>query len=213
MQRGRREKKEHEFFQTASSPRHQGLQHVCHCLVSRSMMSLARRGTWGRTPRWRESAGRLPGGQLHRHLHVLADKVCWGGHSESSSEAHATLGWTCMRLQLLSDLHFEFHRDGGRSFVESLDPSGVDVLVLPAISTLRDGIPAALALLCRRFRDASVCTFTAIMNLQHEPQRRAYLTGRRRPRTQSCLARQLGHRTSRVQLPGGTAVVPALHRR
>ena len=35
-----------------------------------------------------------------------------------------------MRLQLLSDLHFEFHRDGGRSFVDSLDPGGIDVLVL-----------------------------------------------------------------------------------
>ena len=34
-----------------------------------------------------------------------------------------------MRIQLLSDLHFEFHRDNGRSFVESLDPDGVDVLV------------------------------------------------------------------------------------
>jgi len=61
-----------------------------------------------------------------------------------------------MRLQLLSDLHFEFHRDGGRSFVESLDPSGVDVLVLAGDVAVADGIPAALALLCRRFRDASV---------------------------------------------------------
>ena len=61
-----------------------------------------------------------------------------------------------MRLQLLSDLHFEFHRDGGRSFVESLDPSGVDVLVLAGDIDVADGIPPALALLCRRFRDASV---------------------------------------------------------
>jgi hypothetical protein len=29
-----------------------------------------------------------------------------------------------MRLELLSDLHFEFHRDGGRAFVDSLDPTG-----------------------------------------------------------------------------------------
>jgi len=33
-------------------------------------------------------------------------------------------------LQLLSDLHLEFHRDSGRGFIESLDPEGVDVLVL-----------------------------------------------------------------------------------
>ena len=33
-----------------------------------------------------------------------------------------------MRLQLLSDLHFEFHRDGGRSFVDSLDPEGIETI-------------------------------------------------------------------------------------
>lgn len=35
-----------------------------------------------------------------------------------------------MRVQLLSDLHFEFHRDSGQEFIKSLDPEGVDVLVL-----------------------------------------------------------------------------------
>lgn len=35
-----------------------------------------------------------------------------------------------MRMQILSDLHFEFHADRGRAFVESLDTSGVDVLVV-----------------------------------------------------------------------------------
>jgi len=35
-----------------------------------------------------------------------------------------------VRIQLMSDLHFEFHPDGGKSFVDSLDPDGVDVLVL-----------------------------------------------------------------------------------
>lgn len=33
-------------------------------------------------------------------------------------------------VQLLSDLHLEFHADGGQAFLESLDPSGVDVLVV-----------------------------------------------------------------------------------
>jgi Icc-related predicted phosphoesterase len=61
-----------------------------------------------------------------------------------------------MRLQLLSDLHFEFHRDGGRSFVSSLDPTGIDVLVLAGDIAVADGILPALGLLCRRFRDASV---------------------------------------------------------
>jgi len=35
-----------------------------------------------------------------------------------------------MRVQLLSDLHLEFHADGGLSFLQSLDPKDVDVLVL-----------------------------------------------------------------------------------
>jgi Icc-related predicted phosphoesterase len=61
-----------------------------------------------------------------------------------------------MRLQLLSDLHFEFHRDGGRSFVDSLDPTGIDVLVLSGDVAVAEGIPPALALLCGRLRDASV---------------------------------------------------------
>lgn len=35
-----------------------------------------------------------------------------------------------MRVQLLSDLHLEFYPDGGRAFIEALDPSDVEVLVL-----------------------------------------------------------------------------------
>ena len=35
-----------------------------------------------------------------------------------------------IRVQVLSDLHFEFHRDGGESFLQELDPADVDVLVL-----------------------------------------------------------------------------------
>lgn len=61
-----------------------------------------------------------------------------------------------MRLQLLSDLHFEFHADAGQSFVESLDPSGVDVLVLAGDIAVGPGIPAALSRFCQRFADAHV---------------------------------------------------------
>lgn len=35
-----------------------------------------------------------------------------------------------MKIQLMSDLHLEMHRDKGKGFIESLDPAGVDVLVL-----------------------------------------------------------------------------------
>ena len=61
-----------------------------------------------------------------------------------------------MRLQLLSDLHFEFHRDGGCSFADSLDPTGIDVLVLAGDIAVAEGLLPALALLCSRFRDSSV---------------------------------------------------------
>lgn len=35
-----------------------------------------------------------------------------------------------MNILPLSDLHLDWHRDGGDCFIESLDPTGVDVLVL-----------------------------------------------------------------------------------
>lgn len=61
-----------------------------------------------------------------------------------------------MRLQLLSDLHFEFHRDGGRSFVESLDPTGVEVLVLAGDIAVGAGIGGALRLFCEHYAKATV---------------------------------------------------------
>jgi predicted phosphodiesterase len=35
-----------------------------------------------------------------------------------------------MKLQIMSDLHLEMHADQGASFLDALDPTGVDVLVL-----------------------------------------------------------------------------------
>jgi predicted phosphodiesterase len=35
-----------------------------------------------------------------------------------------------MKVQIMSDLHFDYHADGGVSFIRSLDPTGVDVLVI-----------------------------------------------------------------------------------
>jgi predicted phosphodiesterase len=61
-----------------------------------------------------------------------------------------------LRIQLLSDLHFEFHRDGGRSFVDSLDPGGVDVLVLAGDIAVGEDLPDALDLICQRFPEADV---------------------------------------------------------
>ena len=61
-----------------------------------------------------------------------------------------------MRILVMSDLHFEFHEDAGASFMESLDPTGVDVLVLAGDIAVGSEIPAALVLFCRRFRRAQV---------------------------------------------------------
>ena len=63
---------------------------------------------------------------------------------------------TEMRIQILSDLHFEFHADAGASFVASIDPSGDDVLVLAGDLTAGAGLEAALALVSARWKDATV---------------------------------------------------------
>jgi len=61
-----------------------------------------------------------------------------------------------MRVRYMSDLHFEFHADHGRSFVASLDPSGVDLLVLAGDIAVGDGIGPALDLFCERYPEATV---------------------------------------------------------
>ncbi len=61
-----------------------------------------------------------------------------------------------MRLQLLSDVHVEFHKDGGRSFVEALEPHDVDVLVLAGDIAVGATIPQVLALFCRRYCRSTV---------------------------------------------------------
>jgi predicted phosphodiesterase len=61
-----------------------------------------------------------------------------------------------MRILVMSDSHVEFHSDGGASFVESLDPTGIDVVVLAGDIAVSTEIPAALGLFCRHFRRAQV---------------------------------------------------------
>lgn len=59
-----------------------------------------------------------------------------------------------MKVQILSDIHVEFHRDRGRAFVERLDPRGVDVLVVAGdLGVAADGtLEEALTGLCARYR-------------------------------------------------------------
>ena len=56
-----------------------------------------------------------------------------------------------MRVQYLSDIHVEFHADKGESFVGSLDPSAVDVLVVAGDLAVGAGIGPALDLVCARY--------------------------------------------------------------
>jgi predicted phosphodiesterase len=56
-----------------------------------------------------------------------------------------------MRLLVLSDLHFEFHADAGRAFVDSLDPKGVDVAIVAGDLSNAAGLADALDLVCARF--------------------------------------------------------------
>ena len=61
-----------------------------------------------------------------------------------------------MRILVMSDLHVEFHEDAGASFVASVDPTGIDVVVLAGDIAVSTEIPATLGLLCRHFRGAQV---------------------------------------------------------
>ena len=56
-----------------------------------------------------------------------------------------------MRLQLLSDLHLEFHADNGESFIRSLDSSDVDALVVAGDLATRPLLAPALTRLCDRY--------------------------------------------------------------
>lgn len=62
-----------------------------------------------------------------------------------------------MKIQVLSDLHLEFSWPGaGRYFVNSLDPEGVDVLILAGdICTFRQ-MTESIGMICRRYEDARV---------------------------------------------------------
>jgi Icc-related predicted phosphoesterase len=59
-----------------------------------------------------------------------------------------------LRLRVLSDLHFEFHRDEGAEFIRSQEWQGVDLLVLAGdITKMRIGFYNTL----KRFRDQFNC--------------------------------------------------------
>jgi len=57
-----------------------------------------------------------------------------------------------MRIQIMSDLHLEFHADRGKSFIDSLDFDGTDVLVLAGDISNAHGIVFALEQFSRKFK-------------------------------------------------------------
>lgn len=61
-----------------------------------------------------------------------------------------------MRIQLLSDLHFEFQRNRGRTFVADLDPVGIDVLVLAGDICAGEDIGASLTWFADRYAAAQI---------------------------------------------------------
>lgn len=56
-----------------------------------------------------------------------------------------------MRIRVYSDLHFEVHADGGKSFVDSLDPDGCDVVVLAGDIAANWCLYQALDMFCQKF--------------------------------------------------------------
>lgn len=56
-----------------------------------------------------------------------------------------------LNLQIVSDLHWEFHADKGRGFVAAMDPTGVDVLIVAGDLTTAKYLEQSLTWLCERF--------------------------------------------------------------
>lgn len=58
-----------------------------------------------------------------------------------------------MNIQFLSDLHLDNHRDAGKGFIEALDPTGVDVLVIAGdlAETKHVGYSRMLRTICKKY--------------------------------------------------------------
>lgn len=56
-----------------------------------------------------------------------------------------------MNVQLFSDVHLEFFRDGGKAFIKGLDPTGVDVLVVAGDLGNCENVISSLEGLCGKY--------------------------------------------------------------
>ena len=77
-----------------------------------------------------------------------------------------------LRIRTLSDLHFEFHADEGKGFVEAQDPRGVDLVILAGdITKMRLGFYKMLKLFRDRFPAAEI-VWTHGNHEMHESDRK-----------------------------------------
>jgi predicted phosphodiesterase len=74
----------------------------------------------------------------------------------SAPRAAFALHSPALHVQILSDLHFEFHADGGDEFVRSLDPTDIDVLVLAGDIAVGTGVAPALRAFCDHYARSTV---------------------------------------------------------
>lgn len=65
-----------------------------------------------------------------------------------------------LRVRLYSDVHTEFHADGGGAFIDSMDPEDVDVLVLAGDLSNEMGIQSTLEAFGKRFAGIPICYVT-----------------------------------------------------
>ncbi|MAD60363.1 MAG: hypothetical protein CMH49_02465 [Myxococcales bacterium] len=62
-------------------------------------------------------------------------------------------GMSNLKLKIMSDLHFEYHSDAGHNWINQLDPSGVDILILAGdiAEVYEDGLKKALVQFCELY--------------------------------------------------------------
>jgi predicted phosphodiesterase len=58
-----------------------------------------------------------------------------------------------MKIQIISDIHFESHSDQGKSFFEALQPDGIDVLVLAGDIATKGLISPSIKMFCSMYPD------------------------------------------------------------
>ena len=95
------------------------------------------------------------GGTGEHGQRLTCTRYRWSDEKEVARWNPATKAWdatkAALRLLVLSDIHVEFHRDGGRSFIDSLPEA--DVAVLPGDIVVTNKSTDALKWFCEKYLD------------------------------------------------------------